>query len=387
MGKYTALRCTQLRKLIEENKYVKAFEMIQTMNLTEIQSISDLNLIAKVYLNADYFTEAKQIYHGIYERTHSRLALYRLILLCIRMGDLKEARAFYFEYELSFQVTLDTYELRYRLAKAEGASRESLIQLLEELKKEEFTEEWGYELARMHELEGNREACISVCEDLILWFGEGTYVNKAEQLKAQCESSDWVKPQEAVSRLEKTEMQEKPKAESEAVQSETVLEPEVADNIQQDLPEIPEERIYLSDNGLSYYTLKDTIVQLQAESNMPILAIAGGEDQMVMAITKRIVKEMNRRREKEIKTIAKIRAEKFNNIDLRERIEGLLDGCMLILAAQDITPEAADQLERAIDKYGNRLLLILAGEFDELDCWFNYHREIESRVLYKIKVN
>lgn len=158
MGRYdTLIKCSQIKKLIEDNKYTKAFEVIKGLDLSRVHAISDLYMIAQVYQKADHFTEAKQIHYGIYERTHARRALYRLILLTIRMGDIKEARALYFEYEMAWGVTLDTYELRYRLARVEGAPRSTLISLLEDLRGEEFTEEWGYRLAQLYALDERKK--------------------------------------------------------------------------------------------------------------------------------------------------------------------------------------------------------------------------------------
>ena len=77
------------------------------------------------------------------------------------------------------------------LAKAEGASRKVLIDILQELKKEEYTEEWGYQLARLYEQEGRQQECIAECQDLILWFGEGRIVDKARELLNRCLQPDW----------------------------------------------------------------------------------------------------------------------------------------------------------------------------------------------------
>ena len=130
----------------------------------------------------------------MYHRTSSRPALYRLLMLTIRMGDLEEAKELYQAYEIVSGMTLDTYELKYRLAKAEGASYETLIEILEELKKNEYTEEWGYQLARLYELQGRREDCIAECEDLMLWFGSGKIVEKAKELRENCLNPLWQKP-------------------------------------------------------------------------------------------------------------------------------------------------------------------------------------------------
>ena len=191
-----ARQCALIRELIDANKYTLALQEIDSMNLEEVPSIGDLYLFAELYEKAERMDKKKEIFYAIYERTHSRHILYQLLRLVIRMGDMEEARELFLAYEVVGGITLDTYELRYRLARAEGEPRTRLIEILEDLKKEEYTEEWGYQLALLYEMEGERQKCIQECEDLKLWFGEGKIVDKAMELKARCEDKDWQPPAE-----------------------------------------------------------------------------------------------------------------------------------------------------------------------------------------------
>lgn len=195
MGRYdSSVRCAQIRELIEEKQYLEAMEEIEELRFEEVPTITDLYLFANLFLKAEKMDIAKELYYTVYRRTSSRPALYRLLMLTIRMGDLEEAKELYQAYEIVSGMTLDTYELKYRLAKAEGASYETLIEILEELKKNEYTEEWGYQLARLYELQGRREDCIAECEDLMLWFGSGKIVEKAKELRENCLNPLWQKP-------------------------------------------------------------------------------------------------------------------------------------------------------------------------------------------------
>lgn len=195
MSRYdSSVRCAQIRELIEEKQYLEAMEEIEELRFEEVPTITDLYLFANLFLKAEKMDIAKELYYTVYHRTSSRPALYRLLMLTIRMGDLEEAKELYQAYEIVSGMTLDTYELKYRLAKAEGASYETLIEILEELKKNEYTEEWGYQLARLYELQGRREDCIAECEDLMLWFGSGKIVEKAKELRENCLNPLWQKP-------------------------------------------------------------------------------------------------------------------------------------------------------------------------------------------------
>ncbi len=195
MGKYnSAVRCAQIRELIEENQYLEAMEEIEEMDFEKIPSIADIYLFADIFLKAEKLDVAKELYYTVYRRTASRPALYRLLMLVIQMGDIEEAKDLYLAYEIVAGMTLDTYELRYRLAKAEGEPRSRLIEILEQLKEEEYTEEWGFQLAKLYEIEGRKQDCIRECEDLERWFGRGSIVEKAKALKKKCKSPSWVKP-------------------------------------------------------------------------------------------------------------------------------------------------------------------------------------------------
>ena len=127
-----------VRELIDQNKYIEAVELVDTLPLDEVESVEDLYLFADLYEKAERLNKKKEIYYIVYNRNHSRHVLNRLLRLVLRMGDMEEARELFLAYEMSGDITLDTYELRYLLAKAEGASRKVLIDILEDLKKEEY---------------------------------------------------------------------------------------------------------------------------------------------------------------------------------------------------------------------------------------------------------
>ncbi len=197
MGRYDInIRCEQIHDLIDQNQYLDAMEEIEELDFQKIPSIYDIYEFAELFLKAEKLDRAKELYYTVYERTGSKPSLYRLILLLISMGDTEEARELFYEYEKKSKYSLDTYELKYRLLCAEGASRSELIQILQELKANEHTEEWGYQLARLYEMEGLRDLCIKECEDVKIWFGSGKIVDKAMELRERCLSSDWKKPEE-----------------------------------------------------------------------------------------------------------------------------------------------------------------------------------------------
>lgn len=393
MGRYDVLiKCAQIRKLIEENKYTKALEEIEGLDLSKVHSMSDLVLFANVFEKADRFTEARDIYYMIYEKKRSKRILYQLVLLVLRTGDLKEAKELYMEYEMAAGITLDTYELRYRLARASGESRANLIQLLEDLRAEEFTEEWGYQLAKLYELEGDRKKCIEICNEIVLWFGSGIIVEKAKELRDEVSEPDWQPPkdetipepiapdtEEVVSLpYEEPANEDEPKQEKEKPVEVKPAEPKDT---------MPEENILISPHNIFYFTLKDILSQIHShEKGVVHFAIAGGEERIALAIAKKLIKALNSIDYFTADSIAKIQGGKLNSVDIEEKIQKLVGGCMLILNAQEMETETVHKIETVMEKYKNDIVFVFTGEYDELDCWFSHYPELEQQVCYKVKL-
>lgn len=423
-------QCRQIRELVEENKYTKALEMIDQIPLEEVGSLDDLYLYAELYEKAERMDKKKEIYYMIYERTKSRHVLNKLVRLTIRIGDMQEARDLYVTYEVSGEVTLDTFELRYLLAKAEGEPRTRLIDILEELKKEEYTEEWGFQLARLYELEGMREKCIQECKDLKLWFGDGKIVEKAMELKERCEDPDWKQPvEDEVPEPEKPEVPEilayaspavtieeiqedgedKPEEEQEdreeseelgspaiAVAGESVSQPVVVKKkeplepltltLEQEKELLEEEDEDVSVHGISYRTLKSTIRHVRYGKELPHFIFAGGEERITLAVAKRIIKELNHHGCLSTHNIGKITADKFNHIDLASQIERIRGGCMLVTNAPDLTPDSVNSLVELLENQGESVVIMLAGPFDEIDCFLASYPKLAQYFMHRVKM-
>ena len=112
-----------------------------------------------------------------------RMIIYRLAEVAIKMGDYDAATEYYDEFVEIAPHDDMKYVLRYAIKKGQGASFDELITILEEYKDEEYTEEWAYELAYLYRKAGKADKCIDACDELILWFGDGPYVERALELK------------------------------------------------------------------------------------------------------------------------------------------------------------------------------------------------------------
>lgn len=183
MGKYELnIKIAQIQQLVEERKYKKAAAVLGTMDVHQLRSREDLNIVAEVYVKTEQFEEAKDIYLRLYKKHRTKRILYRLIYLAIRTNELEDAEKFYKEFLGLSHSTRDNLVLRYRIDKAKGVPISHLIETLETLKDEEYVEEWAYELAKLYQRAGRNDECRRECEDIILWFGQGEIVERADML-------------------------------------------------------------------------------------------------------------------------------------------------------------------------------------------------------------
>lgn len=185
-----AIRIAQIHHLVDERKYKKALAVIQTLDMRQVRSLSDLKVFAEVFTRTEQYDAAKATYLRIYRKSRTRRVLHRLIYLSIRTNALDDAEAYYQEYVRMHPSQRDALILRYRIEKAKGVPIGELIEILQELKQEEYIEEWAYELAKLYHRAGRREECKRECEDILLWFGSGEIVERAKILIEHLEEKD-----------------------------------------------------------------------------------------------------------------------------------------------------------------------------------------------------
>lgn len=178
------VKIAEIRKRVEEGDLLSAQKVLDTMETKKIKSVNDLNLIAQVYYENERYEEAVELYHKIFDKTKSRRSLYQLIDVLIKLNETDTAEIYLEQYEKIAPEDFYNMVFRYKIDKQKGKSFEHLIGILVELKHIEYTEKWAYELAKLYYKAGLEEECIRECSDIILWFGEGTYVEKARILRS-----------------------------------------------------------------------------------------------------------------------------------------------------------------------------------------------------------
>lgn len=185
MDKYEyKLKLDQMKSLTAEHNYEKAAEIADTINWNKIKNVNALVKVGEIYENTSRLEDSREVLLMAYDRSPiGRMIIYRLAKVAIKMKNFDEAKDYYQEFvEIAPHDNLK-YVLKYEICKAQGANIETLIGILEELKEQEYTEEWAFELACLYHKAGMADKCVEACDELVLWFGDGPYVERALELK------------------------------------------------------------------------------------------------------------------------------------------------------------------------------------------------------------
>ncbi len=179
------VRADEIKALIAEGNFEEAVKIADTIDWRRVRSVSMLCTISDLYKINRRFEESRDILLMAYEKHPTgRLIVYSLCELAIKMEQYDQATAYYKEFVQIAPKDSSRYILQYRLYEALGVSLEERIEVLEELKKQDYQEKWAYELAYLYHKVGMATKCIEECDQMYLWFGEGKYVLKALDLKA-----------------------------------------------------------------------------------------------------------------------------------------------------------------------------------------------------------
>lgn len=185
MDKYEfRIKLEQIQKLKDSEDYQAAAAIAETIDWRKSKSVSELCNISDIYEKVGKYKESKAILMLAYDRSPlGRMIVYRLAENAINLGNYEEAKEYYEDFiEVAPRDSMK-YVLRYKIAKGTRKSLSELIVILERLRDMEYSDEWAFELAYLYHKAGMVQACIQECNDIILWFGEGKYVQKAMELK------------------------------------------------------------------------------------------------------------------------------------------------------------------------------------------------------------
>ena len=178
------IKLEQINKLRDKGDYEAAAKVVETIEWRKVKKWSELAIAEDVYERAGRLKDARNICVYAYNRNlGGKRLIYKLTEISIAIDDLDEADDLYNEFVEAAPRDTEKYILMYKLNKARKAPVERLIEILEEYKQSELDEQYEYELAELYAQAGRIDECVRECDDLILWFNEGEYVEKALRLK------------------------------------------------------------------------------------------------------------------------------------------------------------------------------------------------------------
>ncbi|MCR5452344.1 MAG: hypothetical protein K6F00_06955 [Lachnospiraceae bacterium] len=174
----------EIERLIDRGRKEQALDILDGINWKKIRNVNTLLLASDIYEKADAPEDARELLETAHDRSPiGRMIIYRLALLSLKLGDISEAEEYYDEFvEIAPHDSLK-YVIKYKIQCAKNVDAYTLISTLEELKSHDFMEEWAFELACLYRQTSQVDKCINMCDEIVLWFGEGPYVEKALELK------------------------------------------------------------------------------------------------------------------------------------------------------------------------------------------------------------
>ena len=185
MDKYEyRAKTEQMLAYAEQKSYQKAMSIADTIDWRKVKNTAMLSTVSEIYENAGELGKARDTLFIAYDKApSSRKIVYRLGIISLKLGHFDEATDCYEEFVKLAPKDPNQYILRYKILKAQKAPVKEQIEALEDFKHSEYVEKWAYELARLYAEAGMTSECLDECDDLILWFSEGTYVYQAMELK------------------------------------------------------------------------------------------------------------------------------------------------------------------------------------------------------------
>lgn len=173
----------QITALVNVGDYQNAQTIADEVDWRRVKSARTLCMISEIYEENDRLPDSRKVLELAYKRALVKTVAYRLVEVCLKLKDVDAAQDYYDDFADLAPMDNSKYILKYKIHRAKGDDLSLQIKALEEYKEREYTEPWAYELAKLYNQAGDKDACVDACDDLILWFSEGPYVLKAMELK------------------------------------------------------------------------------------------------------------------------------------------------------------------------------------------------------------
>lgn len=177
------MKMDELKRLAVNGQYQKAVSILDTIEIKKVKNVKDLYVIADIYVENEQYDKAIDLLVQLEKKIRSRRVVHQLIDINLKVRDVELVRKYMKEFARMAPADPYNYIFQYQLSLLEREEIGKQIEILEDLKKQEYMEKWAYELAIVYHRAGRDDDSLSECENIITWFGEGIYVEKAKQLK------------------------------------------------------------------------------------------------------------------------------------------------------------------------------------------------------------
>lgn len=241
------LKIEAMMNFMKEKSYKEALEIADSINWKKVKNLAVLCAASEVYEANEEYQKGRDVLFVAYDISpDSKKIIYRLGILALKQGELKEAMDCYEEFLMVAPKDSNRFILKYKILKAQGAPLQEQIAVLEEFKAVEYVEKWAFELALLYKEAGMITECLEECDDLMLWFSEGKYIYKAMELKMKYKPLTPLQHEKYMSRFEETPTVEKVEEVAEQPAEEVAMEEErdfeVVEEVQEESePEVVEE--------------------------------------------------------------------------------------------------------------------------------------------------
>lgn len=176
----------EIRRLSTKGAYKKVIRLAEEIDWEKERNIRLLPEVVRAYEQVERFVDAEKLLLMAYEKGQTGKGnVYRLIELCAKTGDIKNAERFYQEFIEYWMDSREMMFVEYYMSKLHKAPIKEQIMRLEKCCQESLREEWLYDLTVLYAKDGNISKCISTCHKLIFCFGSGTYTSKAIEIRCK----------------------------------------------------------------------------------------------------------------------------------------------------------------------------------------------------------
>ena len=340
------LKIEQMMHFMKGKSYKEAYEVAESINWKKVKNVGILCAASEVYEACGEFQKGRDILFLAYDISpDSKKVIYRLGILALKQGELKEAMDCYEEFMLVAPKDSNRFILKYKILKAKKAPLEEQIAVLEEFKAVEYVEKWAFELAILYQEAGMITECLEECDDLILWFNEGTYIYKAMELKMKYKPLTPLQHEKYMSRFKET-VEKQPEIEEKEEEVQEEVQEEVKEEVQEEVVEVQEEPVEEPEEPIE--ELAEELVEEPVEEVVETTSEEVEEEENPVANIEKMVqaweeeqKENAQMIQAKLEQVEQEKAQLEENVEVEEEVEDILPNDIRTLM-EELEAESAE---------------------------------------------